>query len=57
MIALDRVWVKPRRALRRVVAHTSALSRVASDHLPITAVLDFGTPPQVAPANSNRSRG
>jgi len=40
-IALDRVWVKPRRALRRVAVHASALSRVASDHLPLTALLDF----------------
>jgi endonuclease/exonuclease/phosphatase family metal-dependent hydrolase len=40
-IALDRVWVKPRRALRRVAVHVSALSRMASDHLPLTALLDF----------------
>ena len=40
-IALDRVWVKPRRALRHVAVHASALSRMASDHLPLTALLDF----------------
>jgi endonuclease/exonuclease/phosphatase family metal-dependent hydrolase len=40
-ISLDRVWVKPRRALRRVTVHTTALSRMASDHLPLAAVLDF----------------
>src|SRR6185295_2195493 len=57
MISLDRVWVKPRRALRRVAAHRSALSRVASDHLPITAVLDFGTAPRRARAESTRMRG
>ncbi len=42
LIALDRVWVKPRRALRRVAVHASTLARVASDHLPLTALLDFG---------------
>lgn len=55
-IALDRVWVKPRRALRRVAAHTSALARMASDHLPITAVLDFATPPEPAQVASTKSR-
>lgn len=55
-IALDRVWVKPRRALRRVAAHTSALARMASDHLPITAVLDFATPPELAQVASTKSR-
>lgn len=42
LFALDRVWVKPQRALRRVTVHASALARIASDHLPLTAVLDFG---------------
>ncbi len=41
LFALDRVWVKPRRVLRRVTVHASALARVASDHLPLTAVLDL----------------
>lgn len=53
-IALDRVWVKPRRALRRVAVHATALARVASDHLPLTAVLDFGTPSRPAQAASSQ---
>jgi endonuclease/exonuclease/phosphatase family metal-dependent hydrolase len=42
LLALDRIWVKPRSLLVRVAAHQSKLSRVASDHLPVIAVLDFG---------------
>ena len=42
LFALDRVWVKPRRALRRVAVHASALARIASDHLPLTAVIELG---------------
>lgn len=53
-IALDRVWVKPRRALTRVAVHATALSRVASDRLPLTAVLDFGTPSRPAQAASSQ---
>ena len=41
LFALDRIWAEPRGALRWVVAHTSAVARVASDHLPIVASLDF----------------
>ena len=51
-IALDRVWVKPRRALRRVSVHKTPLSRVASDHLPLTAHLDF-RPHGHAPADAH----
>lgn len=53
-IALDRVWVKPRRALRQVAVHASALARVASDHLPLTAVLDFETLSKPAHAHAAR---
>jgi endonuclease/exonuclease/phosphatase family metal-dependent hydrolase len=38
-LALDRIFVRPRQALRRVRAHASPLSRVASDHLPVVAEL------------------
>lgn len=41
LFALDRVWVNPRRALRRVAVHASALARIASDHLPLTAVIEL----------------
>jgi endonuclease/exonuclease/phosphatase family metal-dependent hydrolase len=39
LFALDRIWVHPRAALTRFGAHTSALSRTASDHLPVVAEL------------------
>jgi endonuclease/exonuclease/phosphatase family metal-dependent hydrolase len=41
VFALDRIWVDPRRALQSIDAHISAVSRVASDHLPIVARFHF----------------
>ena len=45
VFALDRIWVEPRQALRRVSVHDSATARVASDHLPITATINFSAGP------------
>jgi endonuclease/exonuclease/phosphatase family metal-dependent hydrolase len=39
LLALDRIWVWPRRALLAVRAHRTPLARIASDHLPIKAVV------------------
>jgi endonuclease/exonuclease/phosphatase family metal-dependent hydrolase len=39
LFALDRIWVWPREALLDVRVHTTPLARVASDHLPIKAVI------------------
>jgi endonuclease/exonuclease/phosphatase family metal-dependent hydrolase len=39
LFALDRVWVLPRQALLGVRAHATPLTRIASDHLPVRAVL------------------
>lgn len=39
LFALDRVWVRPRLALLALEAHRSALARVASDHLPLKALV------------------
>jgi endonuclease/exonuclease/phosphatase family metal-dependent hydrolase len=39
LFALDRIWVLPRNALLEVHAHATALTRVASDHLPVRAVI------------------
>jgi endonuclease/exonuclease/phosphatase family metal-dependent hydrolase len=41
VFALDRLWVKPRRLLRELAVHASPLARVASDHLPLCAVIEF----------------
>lgn len=40
MLSLSRVWVRPRQALLSAEAHRTPLSRKASDHLPIKAVVD-----------------
>jgi endonuclease/exonuclease/phosphatase family metal-dependent hydrolase len=40
-MALDRVWVHPRRRLIKLEAHASNLARVASDHLPLKAVIEL----------------
>lgn len=39
LFALDRIWVNPRGALRSLEVHRSPLARVASDHLPLVAVI------------------
>lgn len=44
VFALDRIWVQPIAALSGIYAHNSALSRQASDHLPIVATLKIINP-------------
>lgn len=39
LLALDRVWARPRHALLALKAHRSALAAVASDHLPVKALV------------------
>lgn len=39
LLALDRILCTPRTLLSQLVVHDTALSRLASDHLPITAYL------------------
>jgi endonuclease/exonuclease/phosphatase family metal-dependent hydrolase len=39
LLALDRLWVRPRAHLRRVHVHRTPLAQVASDHLPLVAEL------------------
>jgi endonuclease/exonuclease/phosphatase family metal-dependent hydrolase len=41
LLRLDRIWVKPAHALRAVRAHRSRLARIASDHLPLRAVIEL----------------
>jgi endonuclease/exonuclease/phosphatase family metal-dependent hydrolase len=41
IVALDRVWVHPRRALRRVSVHATNTARLASDHLPVVAEIEI----------------
>lgn len=37
VLALDRIWIRPRQRLVQVKAHATRLARVASDHLPLVA--------------------
>jgi endonuclease/exonuclease/phosphatase family metal-dependent hydrolase len=39
LFALDRVWVLPREALLDIRTHATAITRIASDHLPVRAVI------------------
>lgn len=39
-LALTRIWVRPHAAIESITAHRSDLTRKASDHLPLKAVLD-----------------
>ena len=39
LFALDRVWVRPRHALIAFGAHRSPLAALASDHLPVKAII------------------
>jgi endonuclease/exonuclease/phosphatase family metal-dependent hydrolase len=44
LFALDRVWVRPRPALLALKAHRSALATLASDHLPVKAIVATRSP-------------
>jgi endonuclease/exonuclease/phosphatase family metal-dependent hydrolase len=56
LFSLDRIWVQPARALRRVEAYRTVLSVAASDHLPLVADVDLDVPPRWAPEASSASR-
>jgi endonuclease/exonuclease/phosphatase family metal-dependent hydrolase len=45
LFALDRIWVLPREVLFEVHADTRPLTRIASDHLPVRAVI--GIDPEI----------
>jgi endonuclease/exonuclease/phosphatase family metal-dependent hydrolase len=40
-LRLTRIWCRPRRALISIEAHRTKLSQVASDHLPVRALLEL----------------
>jgi endonuclease/exonuclease/phosphatase family metal-dependent hydrolase len=42
LLALDRIWVRPRDALQSVTVHRSEEARRASDHLPVKGVVMVG---------------
>jgi endonuclease/exonuclease/phosphatase family metal-dependent hydrolase len=41
LLPLDRIWVRPLEALRRIFVHATAAARQASDHLPVVAEIDL----------------
>jgi endonuclease/exonuclease/phosphatase family metal-dependent hydrolase len=41
IVALDRIWVTPLRALRRIITHVTPTARLASDHFPVVADVDL----------------
>lgn len=41
LLALDRIWVRPHHAVSRITAPRTALTRVASDHLPLLAEIEL----------------
>lgn len=41
LFALDRIWVIPERRLHNVRTHSTPLSRMASDHLPLAATVSL----------------
>ncbi|HEX7234538.1 MAG TPA: endonuclease/exonuclease/phosphatase family protein, partial [Nitrosospira sp.] len=40
-MALDRLWVHPRKRLAKVEVHASDLARMASDHLPLKGIIEM----------------
>ncbi len=51
LLALDRVWAGPGSTIRDLRASSNAETRVASDHLPLTADIDFSRFPDVQRVN------
>jgi endonuclease/exonuclease/phosphatase family metal-dependent hydrolase len=41
LLALDRIWVHPLRALRQIESVRTPMARVASDHLPVRALVEW----------------
>lgn len=56
VFALDRIWVKPANALREFRAHRSPLSRRASDHLPVRAVIETPASASLAQDGTDRAK-
>jgi endonuclease/exonuclease/phosphatase family metal-dependent hydrolase len=44
LFALDRIWAHPRSCLSGFGVHSTALARIASDHLPATAEMNWPMP-------------
>ena len=42
IVPLDRIWIHPTDALRRIFTHATPTARLASDHLPVVADVEIG---------------
>lgn len=56
LFALDRVWVRPRHTLLAFSTHRSHAARMASDHLPVKALVATGMPTAAAQREMPRGR-
>lgn len=54
LLALDRIWLRPRAALRRVSVPAGPDARVASDHRPLTAEIDLRRAQPLRPGEGPR---
>jgi endonuclease/exonuclease/phosphatase family metal-dependent hydrolase len=52
LLALDRVWVRPRHALLAFGVHRSPLAALASDHLPVKAIVAAHAPKENGPVRA-----
>jgi endonuclease/exonuclease/phosphatase family metal-dependent hydrolase len=57
LFALDRIWVRPADGLVAVEAHRTRLARLASDHLPLKALLTLPETPTAPPQQDARQLG
>ena len=57
LLALDRVWVRPRHALLALKAHRTPLAALASDHLPVKALIAHAEHERQAVATRLRAVG
>ncbi len=55
LLALDRVWVRPRQALVKVQSCRTVDTRMASDHLPVRAVIDVDAFAALGPCRTGQA--
>jgi endonuclease/exonuclease/phosphatase family metal-dependent hydrolase len=48
VFALDRIWVRPKAALRKITVANDDSARIASDHLPVLATITLSAPSLVS---------
>lgn len=56
-LALDKIWAQPQHALAEIRPHDTPLTRIASDHLPLWARLNFDPAALITPASEAHLSG